>query len=153
MTHHSHITDAQRVEFLTKLLADMRGKNGLVLPPWENEFVLSFNRFPRVGWFTPGGRESIDRRNSTDKIWMRYGPDIHWPHPADTVTERPKMAEADADGCEYIVKDEETARQRRCNDPAEFREPGRLRYCKLHAEAVELAMKRAKKSFCLIKFP
>jgi len=40
-----------------------------------------------------------------------------------------------------------------CNSPAEFQEPGRLRYCRMHAEAVELAMKRSGKRIALIKFP
>jgi hypothetical protein len=140
------ITDQQRIEFLQKLGAEVRGKNGIMLTEWESQFLGSFLQcHPPAVWFT------IGRRPSVDKLWMRYGAEINWPHPKDRVAERPKIPQADATGCEYLVR--EDGRQRRCNDPAEFQEPGRLRYCRMHAEAVERDLKRAGKNISLIKFP
>jgi len=137
------ITDQQRVEFLNKLVAAVRGKNGLVLPEWENNFVASFIRFASARFFTDG------RRVATDRIWMRYGPEINWPHPLDYVTERPAIADADPTGCEYLVRDE-GGPQRRCNEPATCCEPGRLRYCAMHGDAVVKAMKFAGKTIRLV---
>ena len=139
------ITDLQYYKFLQKLLADQRGKNPLTLTEWEAQFTGSFSAASRQTlWLTEGRRQAVDR------MWRKLGPELQFPHPLDTVHERPKLAPADPSGCEYIVKD---GLQRRCNEPAEFQEPGRLRYCKMHAEAVELAMKRAGSKIALIKFP
>jgi hypothetical protein len=140
------ITDQQRLEFMQKLAADVRGKNGIVLPEWESHFLASFLQSSRPAfWFTDG------RRKATDRMWARYGPELNHPHPLDMVTERPKMAPADADGCEYLIRDE--GRQRHCNDPATCQEPGKLRYCTMHGEAVVRDLKRAGKRIALIKFP
>jgi len=139
------ITDSQRQEFLQKLGTDVRGKNGIILPEWESQFLASFLQTSRPGWFTEG------RRTATDRMWMRYGPEINWPHPADRVTERPRLAAADPTGCEYLLR--EDGRQRRCNEPATCQEPGRLRYCQMHAEAVVKAMKFAGKTLRLINLP
>ena len=136
------ITDYQRVEFLNRLAVDVRCKNGIILPEWENNFLTSFINFPVVHFFTDG------RRSATDRMWMRYGPEINWPHPADRVTERPRLAAADPTGCEYLVR--EDGRQRRCNEPATCQEPGRLRYFQMHAEAVQRDMKRAGKTIALV---
>lgn len=139
------ITDYQYYEFLQKLLADQRKKNGLILGEWEQNFLASFSASSRQTlWLTEGRRAAVDR------MWRKLGPELQFPHPLDTVHEQPRLAPADPSGCEYIVKD---GLQRRCNEPAEFQEPGRLRYCKIHAEAVELAMKRAGRKIALIKFP
>lgn len=140
------ITDHQRFEFMMKLAASMRDPKGILLPTWESNFVASFCQSSRrTLWFTLG------RRSVTDRIWMRYGPDIGCPHPLDTVTERPKIAAADPDGCEYLVR--EDGRPSRCNLPAEVQEPGKLRYCRSHGEQVERDLKRAGKRIALIKFP
>ena len=93
------ITDHQFCQFLDRLAADVKSKNGLILTEWENQFLGSWlNRCRQSpGWFTEG------RRAATDRMWMRYGPEINWPHPADLVTERPRLADADPAGCEYLV--------------------------------------------------
>ena len=138
------ITDHQRFEFMMMLAENVRGKNGLVLPDWENRFLASFLQSSRPSlWFTEG------RRTATDRIWMRFGPEINHPHPTDRVSERPRMADADPSGCEYLVRLD--GRQQRCNEPAEYQELGRLRYCRMHAEAVVKDMKRANKIISLIK--
>jgi hypothetical protein len=140
------ITDLQYLNFLHALLADQRGKNALALTEWENDFVGSFAQSAQSArWITEGRRKSIDR------LWRRYGAELNHRHPLDCVPQRQSIPEADTDGCQYLVRDE--GRQLPCNNPAEFCEPGRLRYCQLHAEAVEKAMKRAKKSFALVKYP
>lgn len=144
------ITDIQRVEFLDKLVADSRRTHGVMLTEWENDFSASFIRFPNVKFFAPGGVPSQGRRDSVNRMWMRYGPEINWPHPMDRVSEAAPIAPADPAGCEYLVREE--GRQRRCNDPATCREPGRLRYCALHGEAVAKDCKRAGIKFCLVNF-
>ena len=140
------ITNLQLSEFLKKLAADVAGKNGVLLPDWESGFLASFMEAgARVTWFTEG------RRQATERMWQRFGPEINHPHPSDTVTERPRMDDADPTGCEYLVKDE--GRQRRCNEPAICQEFGRLRYCQMHGDAAVLAMKRSGKTLRLIRFP
>lgn len=141
------ITDYQYQGFMDALVADQRTKNKLNLPEWEGNFVASYIRASRKSlWFTAG------RRLATDRMWMRWGPDLNLPHPADIVTERPKMAEADPTGCEFLVKGDD-GRQQRCNEPAVCREPGHLRYCEAHRDQVERAMHFAKKTIVLIPFP
>ncbi len=150
------ITDSQRLEFMGKLTVDVRRPNGVLLSEWEAEFMASFIRYPQLGFFIRNGQPSLGRRQTVDRMWMRYGPEIGWPHPMDTVHERPRMDEADPAGCEYLVKPDEGgqggAHQRRCNEPATCQEPGKLRYCAAHAEAVQRDCKRANIEFCLIKF-
>lgn len=139
------ITDSQYYEFLRKLLADQRGKNSLNLTEWESQFLGSFSMAQRQTlWLTEGRRKSVDR------MWMKYGPDLNLPHPLDHITERESIANADPGCCQYIIKDE--GRQRRCNDPAEFQEPGRLLYCRPHAEAVEQECKRANIRIALVAY-
>ncbi len=139
------ITDLQLCDFLNKLATDAALKNGVLLPDWESGFLASFlEAGARVNWFTDS------RRLVTDRMWRRFGPDIHWPHPADTVTERPRMADADPAGCEYLVKLDGVYRH--CNEPATCQEPGRLRYCSMHGEAAVLAMKWVGKTLRLINF-
>ena len=141
------ITDLQLCDFLKKLGANAAGKNGVLLPEWESHFLASFMEAgARVNWFTEG------RRLATDRMWRRFGPEINWPHPEDRITERLRMADADPAGCEYLVRDA-GGPQRRCNEPATVREPGRLRYCSMHGEAAVAAMKRAGKTLRLINFP
>jgi len=134
-----NITDAQYVSFLQRLGADQRGKNPLVLTEWEQQFIGAFIMSARQHqWMTEG------RRKSTDKMWMRYGGELGLPHPLDTVAERPAIAPASPTGCEYLVKDDDTGRQRRCNETAvcrESRQMGKmgLRYCETHKVAVKRA--------------
>ena len=144
MIPNPSITDPQRIHFLEKLHAATRAKNALLLTEWENQFLGSWlNRCRQSpGWFTEG------RRAATDRMWMRYGPEINWPHPADLVTERPRLADADPAGCEYLVKLDGV--QQRCIEPATCQEPGRLRYCQMHAEVVVKAMKFAGKTLRLV---
>ena len=138
------ITDLQYLTFLQKLHAATRPPIELMLPEWESNFLASFLQSSRPAlWFT--GDATSGRRGTTDKMWRRFGPEINFPHPLDTVSERPQLAEADADGCEYLMRDDDAGgRQRRCNLPATQMEPGKLRYCAAHAEAVERACKGTK---------
>ena len=144
------ITDPQRLEFMLKLAADVRRPHGVLLSEWEAEFMASFIRFPQLGFFIRNGQPSVGRQQTVDRMWMRYGGEIDWPHPMDSVGERATIPEADPDGCQYIVR--EDGRQARCNAPATCREPGRLRYCATHGEAVQRDCKRAGIKFCLINF-
>ena len=146
------ITDAQYVEFLKRLGADQRGGNSLNLTEWESQFLGTFMLSPRQDrWMTEG------RRKSTDKMWMRYGGELSFPHPLDTVPEAQSAAlcrdAATADGCEYLVRDD-AGPQRRCNEPAVCRESRAggtkgLRYCETHKEAVLKAFPK----IVLIKLP
>ena len=137
------ITDFQLIEFLQKLLADQRGKNPMILTDWEQQFLGSFSATSRQTlWLTNGRRAAVDR------MWRKLGPELNFPHPLDTVTERPQIAEADPSGCEYLVRLD--GRQQRCNEPATLREPGRLRYCRIHGEAAVKAMDRAGKTLRLV---
>jgi len=129
------ITDKQYCEFMRKLAEDQRGKNPLLLGEWENSFLHSFAKSSRPSlWFTE------PRRQATDRMWMRWGPELGLPHPLDAVKGPPPITPADPDGCEYLVKDD-SGRQQRCNEPAVCREPRRLRYCQAHREQVEKAVK------------
>ena len=140
-----NLMDDQFVEFLNALAADVKSKNGVILTAWESDFLGTYIGLPTGAFhFTEGRRAAIDR------MWRRYGAEINHPHPLDRVTERPRLADADPAGCQYIVRDEER-RQRRCNEPATCREPGRLRYCSDHAEAVQRELKRSGKSIALVK--
>lgn len=140
------ITDLQYGQFMNKLMEDQRGANALLLGQWEQDFLHSYRYAERQTlWFTPA------RRQAADRMWMKYGGELKFPHPLDTVHTRPQIPEADPDGCQYLVR--EDGQQRRCNTPAELREPGRLRYCAMHGEAAVKAMERAGKTLRLIKYP
>lgn len=144
------ITDAQRVEFMNKLVASVRSPKGVLLSEWENEFVASFIRFPHTGFFIHFGGPSIGRQQAVDRMWMRYGGEVNHPHPMDSVPERPTIPNADPAGCQYIIRDD--GRQRRCNEPATCQDPGQLRYCQMHGEAVVKAMKQMNRTMRLINF-
>ncbi len=103
---------------------------------------------PRGGtlWFTEG------RRLAADRMWMKHGGELNIPHPLDAVKGPPPIADADPAGCEFLVRDEDTQRQRRCNEPAVCQEPRHLRYCQAHKEQVERSMHYAKKTIVLIPF-
>ena len=146
MTTPTLINDQQFTEFLQKLAADVRSKNGVLLTAWESDFLGTFLGLPTGAFhFTDARRAAVDR------MWRRYGGEINFPHPLDVVHERPAIPPADPSGCQYLVRDEER-RQRRCNEPATCQEPGRLRYCELHGEAAVQAMKRAGQTLRLVKF-
>lgn len=120
---------------MSRLLEDQRGKNGLMLSAWENDFVASYSSAGRKNyWFTEG------RRDSVDKMWRRYGGELKFPHPLDCVPQRPAVPEAAEGGCQFMVRGDD-ATQRRCNEPAVCREPRKLRYCQAHREQVERAVK------------
>jgi hypothetical protein len=139
------IADCQFAEFLDKLAADVKCRNGIILTEWESQFVGTYIGLPTNAFhFTEGRRKAVDR------MWRRYGAELNWPHPLDAVHERPKMAKADPTGCEYLVRLDGV--QQRCNGPATCQEPGKLRYCAMHGEAVERDMKRAGRRIALIKF-
>ena len=124
------ITDHQYQGFMDKLSADQRLQNRLNLPEWEVNFLASYQRSSRPAlWFTPG------RRPVVDKMWMKWGPDLGYPHPLDTINGPTPIAPADPAGCEYLVRGED-GRQQRCNEPAvcrESRQMGKLglRYCEM----------------------
>lgn len=140
------ITDPQFNEFLRRLVADQRSQNPLMLSEWEGRFLDSFQRSSRPSlWFTEA------RRQATDRMWMKHGRELKFPHPLDTVASRPQMQDADPTGCQYLVKDD-AGRQQRCNEPATCQEYRRLRYCDMHREAVERAMKRMGKTICFSPF-
>lgn len=139
------ITVTQYRQFLDKLAADQKSANALLLTEWEQCFLNSYLNSNNKGfWFTEA------RRKSTDRIWLRYGPQIDFPHPTDLVVERPQIPPADPTGCEYLVRVDTV--QRRCNQPAEFQMPGRLRYCNTHAAAVEKAFAHTGKIVRFVKF-
>ena len=139
------ITDPQFNEFLVKLHASTRAKNGVLLTEWESAFLAGWLA-ANVGsrWLTSGRREAVN------KMWMRYGGEINHPHPMDQVRESAQIAPADPDGCESLLR--EDGRQQRCNAPATCREPGRLRYCATHGQQVQQDCKRAGIKFCLVNF-
>ncbi len=145
MTTNPNITDAQRVEFLKKL-----DRCELVVSDWEARFIASFLDSNRPAtWFTPG------RRESCDKMWMKYGhereigqPYVYADHAKPVKAVIPP---ADPTGCEYLVKLDGV--QQRCNLPAEWQSPGGFRYCQGCAEIAKELCERMKKNFRLVKFP
>jgi hypothetical protein len=140
------INDQHLCEFLNALAVNVKRDDGVLLTEWEKSFLGSYVGLPTGAFhFTPARRQAVDR------MWRKYGPDLELPHPLDRVSERPKIAEADPTGCQFLMR--EDGRQRRCNDPAEFVEPGRLRYCRQHGEQATADCKRAGITLRLIKFP
>lgn len=140
------ISNSLALDFMNRLVADQRGKNSLNLTQWEEQFVASFSQAYRSwSWFTEGRVKSVDR------IWRRYGAELNFPHPLDTVVERPKLPDAEPGCCQYILRD--AGRQTRCNEPATCREPGRLLYCADHGRAVQQDCQRAGIKIALINYP
>ena len=139
------ITNQQLCGFMNALAANVRGKNGLILSDWENDFLTSYLILACPQWFTPG------RRASAEKLWMRYGGEINQPHPLDAAGPVNRTSdEASPDGCEFWMKDE--GRQRRCNEPAELVGRRGLRYCRMHADEVIKNMRREGRSIELRPF-
>jgi hypothetical protein len=140
------ISNSQALDFMNRLVVDQGGKNGLCLSEWETQFLSSFSQAYRGwAWFTEGRVKSVDR------MWRKYGAELNFPHPLDTVAERPRLADAEPDCCQYIIR--ESGQQQRCNEPATCREPGRLRYCDVHGQAVQEDCKRAGIKIALINYP
>lgn len=142
------ITDDKFCAFLDRLAVDVRGKNGIILNEWESGFLATYVGLPTGAFFFTDAR-----RKAVDRMWRRHGADLNFPHPLDCVPQRPTIPNADLTGCEYLVRDDDQGgRLRRCNATATCREPGRLRYCDAHGEAVVQAMKRAGQTLRLVKF-
>ena len=134
------ITDQQRCEFLDKLAISARAADGVLLTNWENEFLASYIRQPLPAFFSPGGTPSQGRRDSVNRMWMKYGGEIGLPHPLDAVTATVKIPDADADGCEFFVKLDGV--QQHCNAPASWINKNKFRYCAEHGEAVQKDLRR-----------
>ena len=135
----SSITDLDRCEFLRKL-----DGSDLILSIWECQFIVSFMRDGRSVWFTPG------RRESADKMRMKYGsePEISLPFPL--AESSPSLAsQADAGCCQFLVS--EDGRQSPCNAPAAWKRQNGFRYCEDHADAVRRDLKRYGKTIHLVK--
>ena len=141
------IPDLKYYEFLNLLLADQRGKNSLLLSAFEQQFLYSYSMTQRPSLWLTGDLQQ-GRRSVVDKLWRRYGAEMNFPHPEDCVAEAAQIPPADPTGCEYLVR--EDGWQRRCNEPATCREPGRLRYCDPHGEAVVRDLKRMGKTMRLV---
>jgi len=129
------ITDHQRFEFMQKLAAAARAANGLLLEDWENRFLTSWLQSSRPTlWFIG------ERPKYTDRLWMKYGFEIGLPFPL-AKSPSTKLADADADACEYLVRDE-NRQMARCNAPAAFVNRNNFRYCADHAEQVQKDLRR-----------
>jgi hypothetical protein len=136
------ITDLQRCEFFQKLKA-----SDLLLSEWEQNFMSSHFHSGGISWFTDG------RRESTDKMWMRYGGEVRLPFPEDLVPDaRPQIADADPAGCEFLMRLDGAAVQSRCNAPAELMRANGFRYCGPHADQVQRDLKRMGKKIHLMPF-
>ncbi len=149
MNPNPNITDDQRAEFLRKLNENVRGKNGLLLPHWEKDFLGSFIGPAHLNWFSDG------RRRATDRMWARFGGEINWPHPLDEAGPVTRASDqASPDGCEFWLRADGLAGlpARRCNETAEFIGRRGLRYCRMHADEVIKNMKREGKSIELRPF-
>jgi hypothetical protein len=136
------ITDQQRHEFLFKL-----GKSDLLLTEWEDRFVKSFFAGPgTTRWFTDG------RRQSTDKMWMKYGAELKMPFPvAARADARPtKIPDADPNGCQFLIYD--GGRPNPCNEPATKMRRNGFGYCDSHAEQVRRDCQRRGKTIELFDF-
>jgi hypothetical protein len=146
MIPRSDITDLERATFLEKLSASARSKDGVMLSPWELDFVASFNRAYRYWqWMTDG------RRAACDELRAKFGhePEIKMPFPL-AESSPVKHAEADAGCCMFLIRDE--GRQRPCNDPAAWQRQNGFRYCGAHADGVRRDLKRQGKTIHLLPF-
>jgi hypothetical protein len=143
MNAQIELTDNARLDFLRKLIA-----SDLMLTEWEDSFVASFESSSRPSlWFTPG------RRISTDKMWMKYGPDLSHPFPTDDVTVQPhRIPPAKAGCCEFLVRGEDGL-QRPCNEPAVLQRASGFRYCQQCADKVQSDLNRMGRTIHLVKYP
>ncbi len=109
------ITDLDRAKFMELLLESARGEHGVLPTDWESAFLASYTHTQQYWrWFTPG------RRQGTDNLWRKYGPEINHPFPgaAAVTAKQPFAIAAVAGGCEFFVKLD--GRQQRCNEPAVY---------------------------------
>ena len=129
-SNENPITDYQLLNFLQALLG-----SDLILDEWETRFTASFRASSRPSlWFTFG------RRASTIKMWMKYGALLNHPFPTDEV--KPAgLPRAEADACEYFVKDE-NRQMARCNAPATRENRAGFRYCAEHADLAQKEVTR-----------
>jgi hypothetical protein len=149
------ISDAQRVEFLEKLVMDARKESGIQLAGWEIDFTGSFKKAYRpYMWFTNPRRVQVDR------LWKAYGGEINHPYPDDHVDQvapagnsiAANLPPAIAGACMMFKRDDDR-RQVRCNAPATLQRPGGFRYCASCAEVATNLSKRAGQTITLIKYP
>jgi len=138
MQYTSHITNPERLKFMTALATDVFGPNGLLVEDWERGFVASFRASSRPSlWFIGG------RLESTDKLWRKYGLEINLPFPPPLAAPQDRTIKADVDGCEFIVMDRSRwPAQHPCNEPATKVNSRGFRYCDTHGEQAQKAMAR-----------
>lgn len=106
-----------------------------MLSAWETDFVGTFKKVYRAWQFwTPG------RRAATDALRAKFGADVGMPFPL-VKSSAPAVPEADADGCEFLIRDEDR-RMVRCNLPAEAKSRLGFRYCGPHLEQVQRDLAR-----------
>lgn len=147
MISSSAITDLERAKFLEKLSAAARPAQGIMLTPWEVDFVDTFNRSYRYWQFFTEGR-----RVATDRMWMNYGnfPEVGMPFPV-VARQGDVIPSADAGCCDFLIFGEDR-RQQPCNAPATQMRQNGFKYCEAHAEAVQRDLKRHGKTIILIPF-
>ncbi len=136
MIYTSHITDIERNNFMQKLSGEVFGPNGLLVEDWDKRFLSGWRSSSRPSlWFIGG------RKESTDKLWRKYGLEIGLPFPLPA-REPAKHAQADADGCEFYVRDEGGKMNQPCNAPATLVNRLGFRYCASHGEQAQKAIAR-----------
>jgi hypothetical protein len=146
MIPSSAITDADRVNFMWKLANNVRLPNGLIVSPWESNFIRSFTSNSRPSQFF----FSDPRRVSADKMRMKYGSEREIAMPFPPAESSAKVPEADAGCCMFLVR--EDGRQQPCNAPAELMRQNGFRYCREHGEAVQRDLKRSGKTIHLLEY-
>ncbi len=145
--------DTARAAFLNKLHAHYATDS---LTPFEADFLASF-LLPRFFVWTP------KRRDVADAMMKRYlhllpissregreggeGKDFV----PSSRSSRDQIPAPTPGECCYLVMDE-SRRQVRCGQPAEFQTPsGALEYCRTHAEKVTRDMRRKRPKFRLVE--
>ena len=135
MMDTNQITNHQRMNFMLALSAQVFCQNGLRLEDWEQRFLSSWRASDRPSlWFIG------ERPRWTDALWRKYGEEIKFPFPLPPAT-RPKLPEAEADGCEFLVMND-SRRQQPCNEPAALVNRQGFRYCQTHGEQAQKATTR-----------
>ncbi len=137
MTANAHITDHQRFCFMQKFDAEVRAANGLLISPWEQDFLASWRQSSRPSlWFTPG------RQGPADKMWMKYAAEIKLPFPqANHISVSHPKAET---GCCMFLKRDDERRLMPCNSPAVKISWNGFLYCAGCADEAVRQMKRKK---------
>ena len=130
------VTDPQRMNFMQKLSAEVFGCSGvsasvanlLILEDWEKGFLSSWRSSSRPSlWFIGG------RKESTDKLWRKYGLEINFPFPLPPRDPSPLPKE-------YLVKGGRWMEP--CNAPATKINSRGFLYCDEHGEMAQKAIKR-----------